>query len=73
MLDSYQLPPFYSPTNIILTTYQGNPEQRVQTGTVGENHVFTPNLVNTTHAAILRRTLIRVIMLRELQLPAIPV
>ena len=59
MLDSYQLPAFFSPTNILLTTQSGNPEQRVQTETIGEDHTFTNNLVNSAHIAVLRRLNIR--------------
>ncbi len=55
LLDSYQAPSFFFPTNILVTTQSGNPEQRVQTGTIGENHVFNSSLVNTAHASILRR------------------
>lgn len=55
MLDSYQLPAYFSPTNILLTTFSGNPEQRVQTETIGEDHIFTTNLVNSAHIAALRR------------------
>ncbi len=54
MLDSYQSPAFFSPTNILLTTNSGNPEERVQTGTIGEDHTFTPNLVNSAPSASLR-------------------
>jgi hypothetical protein len=54
-LDSYQVPSFYSPTNILLTSQAGNPEERVQTGTIGENHIFTSNLVNSAHIAVMRR------------------
>ncbi len=55
LFDSYQFPDYYSPNNILLTTQSGNPEQRVQTGTVGVDHTFSANLVNSAHAAILRR------------------
>jgi len=54
-LDSYQLPAFFSPTNILLTTASGNPEERVQTETIGENHNFSSNLVNSAHIAVMRR------------------
>ena len=55
MLDSYQLPSDFSPTNILITASNGNPEQRVQTGTIGEDHTFSSNLVNSAHITILRR------------------
>jgi len=54
-LDSYQLPAFFSPTNILLTSQSGNPEERVQSETIGEDHVFTSNLVNSAHITALRR------------------
>ncbi len=59
MLDSYQLPAYFFPTNIAVTTFSGNPEQRVQTGTIGEDHTFTSNLVNSAHIAVLRRLNLR--------------
>jgi hypothetical protein len=55
MLDTYQLPAYFYPNNIAVTTFSGNPEQRVQTGTIGEDHTFTSNLVNSAHIAVLRR------------------
>lgn len=55
MLDSYQLPAYFYPSNIAVTTFSGNPEQRVQTGTIGEDHIFTSHLVNSAHIAALRR------------------
>jgi len=55
MLDSYQLPAYFFPTDILVTTASGNPEQRVQTGTIGEDHTFTSKLVNSAHIAVLRR------------------
>jgi Carboxypeptidase regulatory-like domain len=54
-IDSYQLPAFYSPTNILLTTQSGNPEIRWQTITIGENHIFTASIVNTLHVSGIRR------------------
>ena len=58
-LDSVQIPSFYSPTNILLTTQSGNPEIRWQTITIGENHVFSSSLVNTLHITGVRRQLSR--------------
>ena len=58
-LDSNQIPSFYSPTNILLTTQSGNPEIRYQTITFGENYVFRSNLVNTVHLTATRRQLSR--------------
>ncbi len=58
-LDSNQIPSFYSPTNIFLTTASGNPEIRWQTITLGENYVISSNLVNTLHVTAVRRQLTR--------------
>jgi Carboxypeptidase regulatory-like domain len=58
-LDSNQIPSFYSPTNILVTSQSGNPEIRWQTITIGENHVFTPNFINTLHLTAVRRQLSR--------------
>jgi hypothetical protein len=58
-LDSNQIPSFYSPTNIYLTTQSGNPEIRWQTITVGENYIVSPSLVNTVHVTAVRRQLSR--------------
>lgn len=58
-LDSNQIPTFYSPTNILLTTQSGNPEIRWQTITIGENHIFSSSLVNTVHLTAVRRQLSR--------------
>jgi hypothetical protein len=58
-LDSYQLPAFYQKggTNggILVTTASANPEERWQSGTIGENHSFSSNLVNSAHVAVMRR------------------
>jgi hypothetical protein len=53
-IDGYQLPAFYSPTNILITTQSGN-LQRVQSFTLGEAYSITQNLVNSAHATLLRR------------------
>ena len=58
-LDSNQIPSFYSPTNILLTSQSGNPEIRWQTITIGENHVFSASVVNTLHLTGVRRKLSR--------------
>ena len=58
-LDSNQIPSFYSPTNIFLTTQSGNPEIRWQTITLGENYAIRDNLVNTVHVTAVRRQLTR--------------
>ncbi len=54
LVDGYQAPAFFSPTNILITTQSGNIE-RVQSFTLGEAYTITPNLVNAAHATILRR------------------
>jgi hypothetical protein len=59
MLDSYQLPAYFFPTNIFVTTFSGNPEQRVQTETIGEDHIFTSHVVNSAHISALRRLNLR--------------
>jgi hypothetical protein len=54
LIDGYQAPPFFSPTNILITTQSGNIE-RTQSFTLGDAYVIKPNLVNAAHATILRR------------------
>lgn len=54
LLDGYQAPPFFSPTNILITTQSGNIE-RTQSFTLGEAYTITSSLVNSAHATILRR------------------
>jgi len=54
LLDGYQAPPFFSPTNILITTQSGNIE-RTQSLTLGEAYAISPNLVNAAHATLLRR------------------
>jgi hypothetical protein len=58
-IDSNQIPAFYSPTNIFLTTQSGQPEIRWQTITLGENYAIRNNLVNTVHVTAVRRQLAR--------------
>jgi hypothetical protein len=55
LLDGYQLPSFFFPTNILVTAASGNPLQRVQTFTMGENFTLSSNMVNSAHATVLRR------------------
>jgi len=54
-IDGYQLPAFFSPTNILITTQSGN-SQRVQTFTLGEAYTISPRVVNTFHVSLLRPT-----------------
>ena len=53
-IDGYQLPAFFSPTNIFITTQSGN-SQRVQTFTMGEAYTISSRTVNTAHLTIMRR------------------
>src|SRR6202041_1130990 len=53
-IDGYQLPAFYSPDNILITTQSGN-SQRVQTFTMGEAYTISSRTVNTVHLTIMRR------------------
>jgi Carboxypeptidase regulatory-like domain len=53
-VDGYQMPAYFSPTNILITTQSGNIE-RVQTFTMGDAYSFSSNLVNAAHISILRR------------------
>jgi hypothetical protein len=61
LLDGYQLPAFYfnPPTStnggILVTTQSGNPLQRVQTFTLGENYTISSSTVNSAHVTVLRR------------------
>jgi hypothetical protein len=64
LLDGYQLPSWYftpaaTPnfTNggILDTAASGNPTQRVQSFTLGENFAINSNTVNSAHATVLRR------------------
>jgi len=53
-IDGYQAPPFYSPTNILITTQSGNIE-RIQSLTFGENYTINSNTVNSAHLTGVRR------------------
>lgn len=55
LFDGYQLPAFYYPDNILVTTQSGNPLQRVQTFTMGWNYTINTNTVNSAHITLLRR------------------
>jgi hypothetical protein len=54
MVDGYQQPAYFYPTNILVTTQTGL-IQRVQSFVLGDAYTFTPNLVNAVHITILRR------------------
>jgi len=53
-ITNYNLPAYYSPTNILLTTLPGNSE-RVQSFTLGDTFIFSPRIVNTFHGTYSRR------------------
>ncbi len=53
-IDGYQAPPFFDPTNILVTSQSGN-FQRVQSVTVGEDYAATSKLVNSAHLTLSRR------------------
>ncbi|HEV2136657.1 MAG TPA: carboxypeptidase-like regulatory domain-containing protein [Terracidiphilus sp.] len=54
MVDGFQQPAYFFPTNILVTTQAGL-IQRVQSFVLGDAYTFTPNLVNNAHATIERR------------------
>lgn len=53
-IDGYQLPAFFFPDNILVTTQSGN-LQRVQTLTFGEAWTISARTVNTAHLTLMRR------------------
>jgi hypothetical protein len=53
-LDGYNLPAYYSPTNILVTANVGNNE-RAQGFTLGETYIISDKLVNSAHATVTRR------------------
>lgn len=53
-LDGYALPAAFSPTDALVTASSGNLE-RVQTLTIGQSYVFSPQTVNTVHLTADRR------------------
>lgn len=55
MIDGYQQPAYFFPNNIFVTTQSGNIE-RVQSLVLGDAYTFSPNLVNSLHITVLRRT-----------------
>jgi hypothetical protein len=58
-IDGYQAPSFFSPTNVLITYLAPGNFERVQTMTVGENYVISPNLVNSAHITGTKRVDIR--------------
>jgi hypothetical protein len=53
-ITDYNLPSYYSPTDLLLTTTSGNSE-RVQSFTLGDTYIITSNLVNIFHGTYARR------------------
>ncbi|HEU5342293.1 carboxypeptidase-like regulatory domain-containing protein, partial [Edaphobacter sp.] len=53
-IDGYQLPAFFFPDNLLVTTQSGN-LQRVQTLTFGEAWTISARTVNTSHLTLMRR------------------
>jgi hypothetical protein len=53
-LDGYNLPAYYSPTNILVTANAGNNE-RAQGFTLGETYIISDKIVNSFHATVTRR------------------
>ncbi|HEV2136658.1 MAG TPA: carboxypeptidase-like regulatory domain-containing protein [Terracidiphilus sp.] len=54
-INGYQLPAYFFPNNIFVTTQSGNIE-RVQSIVLGDAYTFTPHLVNSIHLTLDRRT-----------------
>ncbi len=59
MLDGYQAPSFFSPTNILLATPAPGNYERVQTATIGEDYVINSRIVNSAHVTVTRRVDVR--------------
>jgi hypothetical protein len=59
LLDGYQAPSFFSPTNILLATPAPGNYERVQTGTIGENFTINSRTVNSAHVTVTRRVDVR--------------
>lgn len=53
-IDGYQLPAYFFPSNILVTTQSGN-LQRVQSFTMGEAWTISSRTVNTAHLTVMRR------------------
>jgi len=52
--DDYQIPAYFDPTNILVTSQAGN-DERAQSLTFGETWILSPRMVNLFHATGLRR------------------
>ena len=55
LIDGFQMPAYFYPNNILVTTASGNIE-RVQSFTLGEDFTINSKMVNSFHATILRRS-----------------
>ena len=59
LLDGYQAPSFFSPTNILLATPAPGNYERVQTGTIGEDYTISARSINSAHVTVTRRVDVR--------------
>ncbi|WP_263380739.1 carboxypeptidase-like regulatory domain-containing protein [Granulicella paludicola] len=59
LLDGYQFPSFFSPTNILITQNAPGNYERVQSGTIGEDYALSSTTVNSAHITINRRVDVR--------------
>jgi hypothetical protein len=53
-IDGFQQPPYYFPSNILVTTQSGN-SQRVQSLLLGEDFTINSRMVNSAHLTLSRR------------------
>jgi hypothetical protein len=59
LLDGYQAPSFFSPTNILLATPAPGNYERVQTATIGEDFTISSRTINSAHVTVTRRVDVR--------------
>ena len=59
LLDGYQFPSFFSPTNVLITQNAPGNYERVQTATIGEDYAISPRTVNSAHVSMQRRVDVR--------------
>ncbi len=59
MIDGYQSPSFFSPTDILITYLAPGNYERVQTATLGEAWTLTSNMVNSFHLSGSKRVNLR--------------
>ena len=55
MIDGYQAPSFFSPTDVLITFQAPGNYERVQTATAGLATTFTANLINSVHISGTKR------------------